>query len=68
MDFRPRVVHRARAAAAGVHGFPAPLVALRTFKSELVVGLAPGQAEREQAADPEWLVNGRRGVIQARLT
>jgi uncharacterized protein with ATP-grasp and redox domains len=45
--------------------FPAPVVALRTFKSELVVGLAAGQAEREAAGDPEWLVNGRRGVIQA---
>ena len=25
--------------------FPAPVVALRTFKSEVAVGLAPGQAE-----------------------
>ena len=48
--------------------FPAPVVALRTFKSELVVGLAEGQAEREAAVDPDWLVNGRRGVIQAALT
>jgi len=47
--------------------FPAPVVALRTFKSELVVGLAEGQAEREAAADADWLVNGRRGVIQAAL-
>jgi uncharacterized protein with ATP-grasp and redox domains len=47
--------------------FPAPLVALRTFKSELVVGLRAGQAERLGAQDPEWLVNGQRGVIQARF-
>jgi hypothetical protein len=47
--------------------FPAPLVALRTFKSEVVVGLAPGQAEEARAQDPDWLVNGRRGVIQARV-
>ncbi|MGE5601759.1 MAG: damage-control phosphatase ARMT1 family protein [Nitrososphaerales archaeon] len=47
--------------------FPAPLVALRTFKSEVAVGLAPGQAERAAAEDPQWLVNGKRGVIQARL-
>ncbi len=47
--------------------FPAPLVALRTFKAELVVGLAPGEAGRIQAEDPDWLVNGRRGVIQANL-
>lgn len=47
--------------------FPAPVVALRTFKAELVVGLAPGQAEQAAAEDPNWLVNGKRGVIQARL-
>ncbi len=47
--------------------FPAPLVALRTFKSEVVAGLAHGQAEQAAAADPDWLVNGKRGVIQARL-
>jgi uncharacterized protein with ATP-grasp and redox domains len=45
--------------------FPAPVAALRTFKSEVVVGLQPGQAERLDAQDPEWRVNGRRGVIQA---
>lgn len=53
------------AGAAGY--FPAPVVALRTFKSEVVVGLQPGQAECLDAEDPEWRVNGRRGVIQARL-
>lgn len=47
--------------------FPAPLVALRTFKSELVTGLPPGLAEATAAVDPDWLVNGVRGVIQASL-
>lgn len=51
-----------------VHGFPCAVAALRTLKAELVVGLQPGQAERIASEDPEWLVNGRRGVIQARLT
>ncbi len=50
-----------------VRYFPAPLAALRTLKAELIVGLAPGQAERISAEDPNWLVNGRRGVIQAWL-
>lgn len=50
-----------------VRYFPAPLAALRTLKAELIVGLAPGLAERLYAEDPAWLVNGRRGVIQARL-
>lgn len=47
--------------------FPAPLVALRTFKSEVIAGLLPGQAEKAAAEDPDWLVNGKRGVISARL-
>ncbi len=47
--------------------FPAPLVALRTFKSEVICGLLPGEAERLSRIDPNWLVNGQRGVIQARL-
>jgi len=47
--------------------FPAPVAALRTFKSEVVVGLRTGHAERLDVEDPEWRVNGQRGVIQARL-
>ncbi len=47
--------------------FPAPLAALRILKAELIVGLPSGQAERLAAEDPEWLVNGQRGIIQARL-
>lgn len=50
-----------------VRYFPAPLAALRTLKGEIIAGLAPGQAERIRAEDPDWLVNGRRGVIQAWL-
>ncbi len=45
--------------------FPAPVVALRTFKAEIIVGLQPGQAEALARQNPDWLVNGRRGVIQA---
>lgn len=45
--------------------FPTALVALRTLKAELIVGLRPGQAEALAATDRDWLVNGRRGVIQA---
>ena len=50
------------AVAAGY--FPATLVALRTLKAELIVGLPPGAAERLQQQDPTWRVNGKRGVIQ----
>jgi uncharacterized protein with ATP-grasp and redox domains len=53
--------------ADGVEYFPAPVAALRTLKGEIIVGLAPGQAERLAEEDPAWLVNGPRGVIQARL-
>ena len=47
--------------------FPAPVVALRTLKAEIIVGLRPGAAEELQAEDPAWLVNGRRGVVQLRI-
>jgi uncharacterized protein with ATP-grasp and redox domains len=53
--------------ADGVAYFPAPVAALRTLKGEIIVGLASGQAERLAEEDPAWLVNGQRGVIQARL-
>ena len=47
--------------------FPTRLVALRTLKAEIVVGLKPGEVERLCTEDPSWLVNGKRGVVQARL-
>lgn len=47
--------------------FPVPIVALRTLKAELIIGLRPGEAERLQGEDPAWLVNGQRGIVQARL-
>jgi hypothetical protein len=42
--------------------FPAPLLALRTLKSEPIVGLPDGLAARLDAEDPRWRVNGQRGV------
>ena len=50
-----------------VAAFPAPLVALRTLKAEVVVGLPDGMAEKLAAEDARWMVNGRRGLVQARL-
>jgi uncharacterized protein with ATP-grasp and redox domains len=47
--------------------FPAPFVALRTMKSDPVVGLSPGQAEALDNEDPLWRVNGKRGIVQAVL-
>lgn len=44
--------------------FPAPLLALRTLKSDPIVGLAPGQAERLDAESRDWRTNGRHGVMQ----
>ncbi len=43
--------------------FPAPFVTVRTLKGEILVGLAPGQAEALLAQEPDWLINGKRGVI-----
>ncbi len=44
--------------------FPAPLLALRTLKSDPVVGLPAGMDEKLNGLDARWRVNGRRGVIQ----
>jgi hypothetical protein len=43
---------------------PAPVVALRTLKSDAVVGLPADQVSRLDAADRDWRINGRRGLIQ----
>jgi hypothetical protein len=37
------------------------------MKSDPVVGLQPGQADALDQEDPEWRVNGKRGMIQANL-
>lgn len=46
--------------------FPAPLLALRTLKSDAVVGLAEERARALDGADPTWRVNGKRGVASFR--
>ena len=43
---------------------PAPFVALRTLKSEVIVGLPPGVAERMQEAHADWLTTGSFAVVQ----
>jgi hypothetical protein len=43
--------------------FPTPFLTLRTLKGEIMVGLEPGQAEALAEEDPDWLINGQRGVI-----
>jgi len=44
--------------------FPAPFISLRTMKSEIVVDLSEGEAERLSRVDPDWMTNGRRGLIR----
>jgi hypothetical protein len=44
--------------------FPTSLVILRASKSEVMAGLKPGQAEELFETDPEWMYNGRWGLIQ----
>lgn len=47
-----------------VHYFPTSLLILRTLKGEIMVSLKEGQADKIEAEDPDWLVNGERGIIQ----
>lgn len=42
---------------------PAPLVALRTLKSEVVAGLSLEQIDRLDKEDPKWLINGQWGLV-----
>jgi uncharacterized protein with ATP-grasp and redox domains len=43
---------------------PAPMLALRTLKSEVVVGIEPEVITQVTQADSDWLTNGQWGVIQ----
>ncbi|OQY34809.1 MAG: hypothetical protein B6243_05210 [Anaerolineaceae bacterium 4572_5.2] len=43
---------------------PAPLLALRTSKSEVMSGLKAGQIADLDKNDPDWLANGKWGVVQ----
>ena len=47
--------------------FPAPLLALRTLKSEIVAGLPPDLIKEMGEKDQDWLINGRWGLIQFAL-
>ncbi len=44
--------------------FPTSLLALRVAKSDVMVGLAPGQSERNDQKEAKWRTNGRWGMIQ----
>ena len=44
--------------------FPSPVVALRTCKSPLAVGMKPGQDREVSAKSPQWMVNGEYGMVQ----
>jgi uncharacterized protein with ATP-grasp and redox domains len=43
---------------------PAPLVALRTLKSQVVAGLESKVIKKLETSDPDWLIDGKWGVIQ----
>lgn len=50
--------------AAVLPTLPAPLLLLRIFKSEVVVGLPPELPCRLDQDDPGWALNGNWGVVQ----
>lgn len=51
-----------------LRGFsPAPLVALRTLKADVQVGLNKELVKRVSQNDPRWMVNGKWAVIQAHI-
>jgi len=46
---------------------PAPWLALRVLKAEVIAGLRPGVAEETRWQDAEWMFSGRWGLAQALL-
>lgn len=44
--------------------FPAPLVALRTCKAEVLVGVPDAITERARSTGADWITNGRFGLVQ----
>jgi len=51
--------------AEAVSYFPAPLVVLRTLKSDGLVGVDPDRVRTLDAQEDDWRVSGQYGVIQA---
>jgi len=47
-----------------VAGFPAPMLALRTMKSDPLVGVPVGTAAELDPVDPKWRLNAKRAVMQ----
>jgi uncharacterized protein with ATP-grasp and redox domains len=54
-------------AASALGYLQIPFLALRVCKSEIIIGLQPGKAERLREKEPQWLVNGRWGLVQCLL-
>lgn len=54
--------------AAVLSYLPAPLLLLRTCKSEVAAGLDPAHMAAAEAADPQWRTGGRWGLIQLATT
>lgn len=47
--------------------FPGPAVALRTLKSEVIVGLSPDRVRELDDLDAGWRINGTQALVQAVL-
>ncbi|XP_001381235.1 damage-control phosphatase ARMT1-like isoform X1 [Monodelphis domestica] len=48
-----------------LNGFhPAPLCSIRTVKTQVQAGLAPGQGEQVADSNPEWMTSGNYGILQ----
>lgn len=44
--------------------FPCHVIALRTLKAMMGCGMEPEKVERAKKIDPNWMVNGKFGVVQ----
>ena len=47
-----------------MESFPSPLIALRTLKSDPILGLTDKQIRALDAKNPQWRVTGQHGIVQ----
>ncbi|MGW5456709.1 damage-control phosphatase ARMT1 family protein [Nocardia sp. NPDC003979] len=46
--------------------FPSAVIALRTLKSDLAIGIDGSTSDRLESSDPAWRISGHYGVVQTR--
>lgn len=52
--------------AAATAYFPGRVASLRALKSDVIVGMEPGEVQALEATDEAWRTSGSHGLVQVR--